>query len=80
MATATEVPMVVEVDCTTGESITRAMTKEEQDSHAAMVAETSARRAEEEAAAEAEAEAKASALTKLTVLGLTVEEAKALLK
>jgi hypothetical protein len=80
MATETEVPMVVEVDCTTGESITRAMTKEEQDSHAEMIKESAARKAEEEAAAKVEADAKASALTKLTVLGLTVEEAKALLK
>jgi hypothetical protein len=80
MATATEVPMVVEVDCTTGESITRAMTKDEQEVHTKMAEDAAVRRAEEEAAAQAEAEAKASALTKLTVLGLTVEEAKALLK
>jgi dephospho-CoA kinase len=80
MATETEVPMVVEVDCTTGESITRAMTKEEQDNHAKMQADSEARRAEEEKIAKADADAKASALTKLTVLGLTVEEAKALLK
>ena len=80
MATATEVPMVVEIDCTTGESITRAMTQEEQDNHAAMQVEQEKRQAEAAAAAKAEAEAKASALTKLTVLGLTAEEAKALLK
>jgi dephospho-CoA kinase len=80
MATETEVPMVVEVDCTTGESITRAMTKEEQEAHATMQIESEKRRIEEEAVAKAEADAKASALTKLTVLGLTVEEAKALLK
>jgi hypothetical protein len=80
MATETEVPMVVEVDCTTGESITRAMTKEEQDSHAEMLKESAKRQEELEAAAKADADAKASALTKLTVLGLTVEEAKALLK
>jgi hypothetical protein len=80
MATETEVPMVVEVDCTTGESITRAMTKEELDARAKFAEEAAERKAEEEAAAKAEADAKASALTKLTVLGLTVEEAKALLK
>lgn len=80
MATTQEVPMMVEIDCTTGESITRAMTKEEQENHAKMVAEAEALRAEREAAEKAEAEAKASALTKLTVLGLTVEEAQALLK
>jgi len=77
---ATETPMVVEVDCTTGESITRAMTADEQAAQAKMTEEMTKRQAEEEAAAKAEAEAKASALTKLTVLGLTVEEAKALLK
>jgi membrane protein involved in colicin uptake len=80
MATETEVPMVVEVDCTTGESITRAMTKDEQETHKKMAEDAAVRRAEQEAAAQAEADAKASALTKLTVLGLTVEEAKALLK
>lgn len=77
---ATETPMVVEVDCTTGESITRAMTATEIAAHEKMAEESAARRAEEEAAAQAEADAKASALTKLTVLGLTAEEAKALLK
>ena len=80
MATATEVPMVVEIDCTTGESITRAMTKEEQETQAKIAADAAKQRAEDEAAAKADAEAKASALTKLTVLGLTVEEAQALLK
>jgi hypothetical protein len=80
MATETETPMVVEIDCTTGESITRAMTKEEQDNHAAMQVANEKRQEEAAAAAKAEADAKASALTKLTVLGLTVEEAKALLK
>jgi hypothetical protein len=80
MATETEVPMVVEIDCTTGESITRAMTTEEQEAHATMVVESAKQRAEEEAAAKADADAKASALTKLTALGLTVDEVKAILK
>ena len=80
MATETDVPMVVEIDCTTGESITRAMTKEEQEAHATMQVESEKRRVEEAAAAKAEAEAKASALTKLTALGLTVDEVKAILK
>jgi len=77
---ATETPMVVEIDCTTGESITRAMTADEQTEQAKMAEEVAKRQAEDEAAAKADADAKASALTKLTVLGLTVEEAKALLK
>jgi hypothetical protein len=79
MAT-TEVPMIVEVDCSTGESVTRAMTQDEQDNMKAMQAAHEKQKAAEEAIAKAEADAKASALTKLTVLGLTVEEAKALLK
>jgi hypothetical protein len=79
MATATETPMVVEVDCTTGESITRAMTTEEQEAHAKMVVESAKQRAEEEATAKAKADAQASALTKLTVLGLTVDEVKAII-
>jgi hypothetical protein len=77
---ATETPMVTEIDCTTGESITRAMTTEEQKQHAEMQVEVAARQAEQEAVEKADADAKSSALTKLTVLGLTVEEAKALLK
>jgi hypothetical protein len=80
MATETEVPMVVEIDCTTGESITRAMTADEIADSIRMAEESAVRRAEEEAVAKAEADAKASALTKLTVLGLTAEEAKAILK
>jgi hypothetical protein len=79
MAT-TEPLMMTEVDCTTGESITRAMTQAEQEAHAEMSKQAAAHQAEMEAAAKADADAKASALTKLTVLGLTVEEAKALLK
>lgn len=78
MAT-TEVPMVVEIDCTTGESITRAMTKEEQDNHAKMVKEAEERQAAEEAASKAKEEAQKSALTKLTALGLTVDEVKAII-
>ena len=76
----TETPMVVEIDCTTGESITRAMTTEEKEASIKMAEEAVIRHAEQEAAQKVEADAKASALTKLTVLGLTVEEAKALLK
>lgn len=78
MAT-TEVPMVIEVDCTTGESITRAMTKEEQEAHAQMAKETAERQAKEAAEAKAKEEAKASALTKLTALGLSVDEVKAII-
>lgn len=78
MAT-TEVPMVIEIDCTTGESITRAMTKEEQEANAQMRKEAEERYAAEEAAIKAKDEATKSALTKLTALGLTVDEVKAII-
>lgn len=76
---ATETLYIVEVDCSTGESITRAMTKEEQANHEKMAEQSKAVKAAEEAEAKAKEEAKASALTKLTALGLTVDEAKALI-
>lgn len=76
---AEETKYVVEVDCTTGESITRAMTKEELAAHAKMAEENGKRMAEEAEAAKAKEEAKASALTKLTALGLSVDEVKAII-
>lgn len=74
----TDTPKVIEVDCSTGESIERDMTAEEIANMEAMRAEAEARRAEEEAAAEAKAAAKASAEAKLAKLGLTAEEIAAL--
>lgn len=76
---AEETKYVVEVDCTTGESITRAMTKEELAAHAKMAEQAAEQRAKEEAEAKAKEEAKASALTKLTALGLSVDEVKAII-
>lgn len=74
----TDTAKVVEIDCSTGVSIERDMTAEEVASMEAMRAESEARRIEEEAAAAAKAAAKASAIAKLAALGLTEEEAAAL--
>lgn len=74
----TETPMVVEVDCTTGESTTRLMTEAEIANMEAMQAESEARRVADEAAAAEKAALKAAALAKLTALGLTEEEANAI--
>jgi len=76
--TTTEVPMVVEVDCSTGESITRPMTEAELASHEEMKVQAEARRLEEEAAAAEKTALKAAALAKLTALGLTEAEAQAI--
>lgn len=74
----TDTPKVLEVDCSTGESIERDMTAEEIANMEAMKAEAEARRLQEEADAAAKAEAKASAEAKLAALGLTAEEIAAI--
>lgn len=66
------------VDCSTGEQTIEPLTAEEIADLEAARLEAEARRAEEEAAATAKAEAKASALAKLAALGLTEEEAAAI--
>jgi hypothetical protein len=76
----TEVPKVVEIDCSTGIETVRDMTTEEIAAQEAMRVEFEARQAEETAAAEAKAEAKASATSKLAALGLTEDEINALTK
>jgi hypothetical protein len=71
---------IIEIDCTTGESIERDMTEAELEAHAAMAAQAEAEHlAREEAAAEL-AEAKASAEAKLAAMGLTPAEIAALSK
>lgn len=75
-----DTPKVIEVDCSTGESIERDMTADEIANMEAMRADAEARKAEEEAAAQAKAEAKASAEAKLAALGLTADEIAALTK
>jgi hypothetical protein len=71
---------VIEIDCSTGESIERDMTEAELAAQAAMQAQAEENRAADDAAkAELEA-AKASATAKLSALGLTAEEIAALSK
>ena len=74
-----DTPIAVEVNCDTGEVIERPLTADEiaqreVDAAAAAIAE-----AERIAAEEAKEAAKASALAKLTALGLTEEEALAII-
>ena len=75
----TEKPMAAEIDCSTGEITYRELTPAEiaqRDQDAAAAAEAEAARLAEEAAKEA---AKQSALDKLTEMGLTEEEAQAII-
>jgi hypothetical protein len=74
----TTVPQIVEVDCSTGEAVTRDMTAEELAAMEAQAADAAAKRAADAAEAEAKAAAKASATDKLAKLGLTEEEIAAL--
>jgi hypothetical protein len=76
----TEVPKVVEIDCSTGIETVRDMTEEEIAIQEEMLVEFETRQAEEAAEAEAKAEAKASAISKLEALGLTEDEINALVK
>ena len=73
-----DTPKVIEVDCSTGESIERDMTADEIANMEAVRAQAEADRLAAEAEAIAKAEAKASALAKLAALGLTAEEIAAL--
>lgn len=68
------------VDCSTGEQQVLPLTAEEIAQREADAAAFAAERAAREAAAAAEAEAKASGIAKLVALGLTEEEAEALVK
>jgi hypothetical protein len=71
---------VIEIDCSTGESVERDMTPAELEAQAEIQAQAEqARAAEEEAQAEADA-LKASATAKLSALGLTADEIAALTK
>lgn len=69
---------MVEVNCETGEVIERLLTAEEIAQREADAVAFAAKRLQEETEAQALAEAKASALAKLTALGLTEDEAKAI--
>lgn len=73
-----EVPQVIEVDCSTGESITRDMTAEEITAQEARLVESQAAQAALEAEAAAKAEAKAAGIAVLKAQGLTDEQISAL--
>lgn len=70
----TDVPTVVEIDCTTGQVTERPLNQEELAQREVTRQETEAMQLE----ADARAEAKVSAQAKLAALGLTAEEIAAL--
>ena len=72
-------PTRYEINCTTGEQIVHTMSKEEIADLEAMQLRYEKERTEREAKQQAIAIAKASALAKLEALGLTEEEANALI-
>jgi len=74
-----DTPIAVIVDCSDGTVIERPLTAEEITQREADAAAAAIAEAERVAAEEAKAAAKASALAKLEALGLTEEEAAALL-
>ena len=76
----TEVPKVVEIDCSTGVETVRDMTTEEIDAQKAMLASIEEQEALRKAEELATAELKASAVEKLTTLGLTEQEIAAIIK
>ena len=71
---------VIEIDCSTGESVERDMTEAELEAQAAMQAQAEADRAEAERIAAETQAAKANATAKLAALGLTPDEIAALSK
>lgn len=75
----TDRPLAVEINCETGEQTIRPLTDEELAQREADQADYQVMVAAREAEAQAKAEAKASALAKLEALGLTEEEANALI-
>jgi hypothetical protein len=74
-----ETPIAVEVNCETGEVVERPLTPAELEQRELDRIAAEAAEAERIAAEEAAAAAKASALAKLTALGLTEEEALAII-
>lgn len=78
MATQTERPTRLEVNCETGEQIVVELTDQEIQQLEIDRANWEAQQAAVAADAEAKAAAKASALAKLAALGLTEDEAKAI--
>lgn len=71
-------PTVHEYNCETNEETVREMTDEEHSNFLALIEEEKNQQIARETEEAAKAEAKAAALAKLTALGLTEEEAKAI--
>jgi len=76
--TTSPAPKVVEINCTTGETIERDMTADEIAAQQKSQADFAAQQAAKEAADAAKAAAKQSATDKLTKLGLTADEIAAI--
>lgn len=72
-------PIAIEVNCETGDVTERPLTPEEIAAREADAAAAAAAEAERVSAEEAKAAAKSSAIAKLEALGLTADEAAALL-
>jgi hypothetical protein len=70
---------ITETNCETGETIERDMTPEEQEAYNVVKAEMVANMAAEEAALAAKTAARTSAVAKLQAIGLTEEEALAII-
>ena len=75
---AKDTSMHLDINCETGEEILREFTAEEISHREASVKAFNEAKAQREAEEQAKIEAKNSALAKLTALGLTEEEVKAL--
>ena len=71
-------PIAIEVNCATGDVTERPLTAEEIAQRDADAAAAATAEAERVAAEEAKASARASAITKLAALGLTADEAAAI--
>ena len=76
----TEIPMALEINCTTGEEILRPLTAEEIAQREVDAAQAEAEKVAKEVAKAAVLVAKESAQSKLAALGLTAEEIAALTK
>lgn len=74
----TDIPMSIEIDCTTGVVSERPLTAEEITQRDAEAAAWAAHVAAEQAAQAAQDAARTSALAKLAALGLTPDEAAAM--
>ena len=72
-------PMVIIKDLSTGESVEREMNDAEYEQHLKDIADAEERYAQAQAEEEAKAELKSSAIAKLTSLGLTEQEALAII-